>query len=119
MKKNLLGLSALVLIVVFSAFSDKTFLSVKPKPASPTDGYFQFVGADNQQSVEAEYTYIGQMPPSGDCTDNDVICTILAPLDDNGHPEDDSYWRPDFSVLGDPVINESSYSYLTKRNSQP
>ena len=115
MKKYLIVFIGLVIAAGMAAFTTKTHTTAKKM--SPSTGYFHFGGADMDQNVESEYTYIGQEPPENDCEESSVICTILAPLNDNGHPENSSYWKPDFSVLGDPTVYGDSYDYLSKRSS--
>src|ERR1043165_2066867 len=107
MKKYLIATIAFVVVIGLAAFTKKEHSSFKR--TSPSTGYFHFGGVDMDQNVESEYTYIGQDPPENDCDENSVICTILAPLNDNGHPENSTYWKPDFSVLGDPTIYGDSY----------
>jgi hypothetical protein len=115
MKKYLIASFAVIIGVAMAAFTAKPhFVAAK---TSPSTGYFHFVGADNEQGDVSEYEYIGQMPPENDCSDNEVVCTILAPLNDNGHPEDDSFWKPDFSTTGNPVDHPENFSYLTLRTS--
>lgn len=115
MKKYLIAPIVLIVTVCMVAFTTRHHVSAKS--ASPSTGYFHFIGADNQQGDVSEYEYIGQAPPGNDCSDNEVVCTILAPLNDNGHPEDDSYWRPDFSTTGSPAVHPENFSYLTLRTS--
>ena len=115
MKKYFFAAFAFVIAMSIVAFTTKNSNAVKK--ISPSTGYFHFGGTDMQQNVESEYEYIGQEPPENDCDQSSVICTILSPLNDNGHPENSSYWKPDFSVLGDPTIYGDSYDYLSKRSS--
>ncbi|HVT85206.1 MAG TPA: DUF6520 family protein [Chitinophagaceae bacterium] len=115
MKKYLIASIAVIIAVGLAAFTTKQHVTVTK--TSPSTGYFHFIGTDNQQGDVSEYEYIGQMPPENDCSDNEVVCTVLAPLNDNGHPEDDSYWKPNFSTTGSPADHPENFSYLTLRTS--
>ena len=74
MKKDLLGIAAIVLVVGFSAFTGKQ----KAKPEKTLSHYYQFTGSSNSNlNQTGSWVSLGTQPPA-QCGGANVVCIVSA-----------------------------------------